>query len=127
LHKRFRYCSHKIADEIYGRHWERRGYGVEYVVGIERHKSGWPHSHAVVRLPGVEVADPTQFSLAHWQKWITDTGGYCWLTRPRQQSDVVSYCTKYVLKEGDLILSDNLNPLEGGSQLSMLSPAGRAR
>ena len=32
---------------------------------------------------------------------------------------MLSYTTKYVLKEGDLILSDNLNPLEAGSQVAL--------
>lgn len=121
LHKRFRYCVHKMADEVYGRHWERRGQGIEYVCGMERHKSGWPHSHALLRVPGVDLADRNQLSLAHWQKFISDTGGYCWLERPKAQDDVVAYTTKYVLKEGDLILSDNLNPLEVGGQLALLS------
>lgn len=119
LHKRIRYCFHKVADHVYGRHWDRRGEGVEYVVGMERHRSGWPHSHALVRLPGVDLADDERFSLAYWQKWMTETGGFVRLDRPRAQADVVSYCAKYVLKEGDLILSDNLNPKEQGGQLAM--------
>ena len=122
LHKRFRYCTHKIADHLWGRHWERRGHGVEYVFGLERHKTGWPHGHAVIRIPDVDLADQGQFSLAYWQRFITETGGHCRLDRPRGQADVLSYTTKYVLKEGDLILSDNLNPLESGSQLALLQP-----
>lgn len=128
LQKRFRYCVHKIADSVYGKHWERRGGEVpEYVVGMERHRSGWPHSHAVIRLPNVDLADAGHFSLAYWQKWISDTGGFCHLTRPRAQADVLSYCAKYVLKEGDLILSDSLNPYEAGPQLALLSATGAAR
>jgi len=122
LHKRFRYCTHKIADHLYGRHWERRGQGVEYVCGMERHKSGWPHSHALMRLPNVDLADAGHFSLDYWQKFITDTGGFCYLVRPKNQEDVVSYTTKYVLKEGDLILSENLNPLEGANQAALFAP-----
>ena len=125
LHKRFRFCTHKIADHLWGRHWERRGHGVEYVCGMERHKSGWPHSHAMVRLPGVDLSDAGQFNLGYWQKFITETGGFCYLERPRSQADVVSYTTKYVLKEGDLILSDNLNPLETGNQMAL--PIGASR
>jgi hypothetical protein len=126
LHKRFRYCTHEIADFLWGKHWERRGHhGVEYVFGLERHKSGWPHGHAVVRLPGIDLANPNLFNLAYWQKFITDTGGFCMLERPRGQADVLQYTTKYVLKEGDLILSDNLNPREAGNQLSLLDDRGR--
>lgn len=130
LHKRLRYCCHSISDFLYGKHWERRGKGVEWVCGMERHKSGWPHSHSLLRLPGVDLADGNQFNLGYWQKWIADTGGHCWLERPRSQEDVVAYTTKYVLKEGDLELSPNLNPLEVGQQAALFNAAatpGRRR
>jgi hypothetical protein len=111
LHKRFRYCTHKIGDQLYGRAVMRRGSPIEYVVGTERHKSGWPHSHALLRLPGVDLGDRSQFSLADWQRFISETGGWCWLTRPRNQGDTVGYVTKYVTKDGELVLSGNLSPL----------------
>src|SRR6185437_13212033 len=58
LHKRFRYCVHMISDELYGRReTRRRGTPIEYVNGIERHKSGWTHSHALLRVPGVDLED----------------------------------------------------------------------
>jgi hypothetical protein len=112
LHKRFRYVSHKVSDDVYGRGVTRKGRSpIEWVNGIERHKSGWPHSHALLRLPGVDMKDPTQFSLAYWQEWITNTGGWAWLSVPRVQEDVTSYVTKYVTKDGDLVLSPNLSPV----------------
>lgn len=110
LHKRLRYCLHLMSNELYGRARTRRGCPIEYVNAIERHKSGWPHSHALVRFPDVDLADPLQLSLATWQKRVAETGGFCRLDRPRVQADVVSYCTKYVVKGGDLVLSDNLSP-----------------
>lgn len=110
LHKRLRYCLHLMSNELYGRARTRRGCPIEYVNGIERHKSGWPHSHALLRIPDVDLADPLQLSLATWQKRITETGGFAWLSRPRDQADVVSYTTKYVTKDGELILSGNLSP-----------------
>lgn len=111
LHKRFRYCVHNISDHLYGRSVTRKGTPIEHVSGIERHKSGWPHSHHLIRVPGVDLADGSQLSLAYWQKWIADTGGHCWLARPRSQGDVVSYVTKYVVKDGELVLSPNLSPV----------------
>jgi len=110
LYKRQAYCLNKISDALYGRRVTRRGNPIEHVTGIELHKSGWPHSHAVWRMPGVDLADQEQFSLAHWQEFMTETGGFVWLSRPRSQGDVVSYVTKYVTKGGELILSDNLSP-----------------
>jgi len=110
LQKRFRYCVHQISDALYGRSETRSGSPIEYVNGIERHKSGWPHSHALLRFPGVDLDDPAQLSLAYWQQRITATGGFAWLSRPRSQGDVVGYVTKYVTKDGELALSPNLSP-----------------
>jgi hypothetical protein len=110
LHKRFRYCCNLIGRELYGRVGTRHGNPIEYVNGIERHKSGWPHSHAVMRIPGVDLVDQEQFSLAIWQARITDTGGFSWLSRPRSSDQVVDYVSKYVTKDGELLLSDNLSP-----------------
>ena len=110
LHKRFRYCCHKISDRLYGRAATRSGCPIEFVNGIERHKSGFPHSHALLRFPDVDVRDKAQFSLTYWQPWISATGGFAWLSIPRAQADVVSYVTKYVVKDGELVLSDNLQP-----------------
>jgi hypothetical protein len=112
LHKRFRHCLHLVSDDLYGRAVTRRGTPIEYVTGMERHRSGWPHSHHLVRMPGVDISDPAQFSLEHWQKRLSETGGWVWLSVPRSQGDVVGYVTKYVTKEGDLVLSDNLSPCE---------------
>lgn len=128
LHKRFRWYTHKIANDLYGRPVTRRANPIEYVCGIERHKSGFPHSHALVRLPGIDLADRSQFSLGYWQKFMTDTGGYTWLSRPRDQVDVVSYVTKYVTKDGDLILSDNLSPqFDPTPPLNLATPTARGR
>ncbi len=110
LHKRFRYCVHQMSNELYGRSRTRRSCPIEYVNGLERHKSGWPHSHALLRFPDVDLSDRDQFSLAEWQQRVTDTGGFSWLSRPRNQGDVVGYVTKYVTKDGALELSPNLSP-----------------
>jgi hypothetical protein len=99
-----------MSNELYGRSRTRRSCPIEYVNGLERHKSGWPHSHALLRFPDVDLSDRDQFSLAEWQQRVTDTGGFSWLSRPRNQGDVVGYVTKYVTKDGALELSPNLSP-----------------
>jgi hypothetical protein len=101
---------HKISDELYGRSQTRRGCPIEYVNGIERHKSGWPHSHALLRIPNVDMSDRGQFSLGDWRKRLTDTGGYADLSRPINQALTLAYVCKYVTKDGDLELSPNLSP-----------------
>ena len=103
--KRFRYCTHIANDSIYGRRWERRGQGVQWVAGIERHKSWNPHLHAVLTFPDFDVAGEqgrTFFPLAQWQETFTRTGGICRLELARSSDDVGGYVTKYVVKDGEL-------------------------
>jgi len=72
------------------------------VVGVERHKSGWPHMHALLKLPGgVHKGDLVGMG----QSWYREHG-YARLELPRQKDDVAAYVAKYVAKDidrGDLI------------------------
>ena len=129
--KRFRYCVHKASDHVYGRRWERRQEGLQWVVGIERTKQGWPHSHAVVRFPGRDIRGQEGrqvFDLGYWQKRFTDTGGFAWLEIPRSEQAVVQYVTKYVVKDGELELSASVEFAQvPGQQLRLDAGARQAR
>ena len=124
--KRFRYCTHKVNDHVYGRRWQRRAEGLQWVAGIERTKQGWPHSHAVVRFPGRDIRGAegrNVFDLGYWQKWMSNTGGYSWLELPRSEQAVVQYVTKYVVKDGELELSPSVEFAQApGHQLSLPGP-----
>ena len=108
--KRGRYFCAKVNERLYGKHWQRRGEGIEYVTGLELQKRGSCHTHSLLRLPNHDVRDREQFSLAYWQRFATSLGGFAWLEIPRDTADVTGYVTKYVLKDGELVLSGNLNP-----------------
>jgi hypothetical protein len=73
------------------------------VVGVERHRSSWPHAHAVLRLPGgVQKHD----LVALGQAWYLPHG-YAKLELPKSRNDVVAYVCKYVtkdLEQGNVIL-----------------------
>lgn len=108
--KRWVYMTKVINKHLYGNHCERRQLGVEWVVGVERFKSGWPHLHALVRFPLLSIKGQEGkaiFDLAYWQKWMSRTGGHVQLDQPRSQIAVIQYVSKYVTKEGDLYWSDN--------------------
>ena len=125
--KRTRYFCAKVNDSLYGKRWQRRGEGIEYVTGLELQKRGSCHSHSLLRLPDHDVHDREQFSLAYWQQFATRLGGYAWLQIPRETADVTAYVTKYVLKDGELVLSDNLNPWTPRTYgTSMLAAAERS-
>ena len=79
------------------------------IVGLERQNRGSVHAHGLIRLPDHDVSDPNQFSWKYWQNFATELGGWARLDIPRSSSDVVDYVTKYVVKDGDLIIGDNFN------------------
>lgn len=112
MSKRFRYCMKHVEQFMYGRRREPAGHTLQWVMGLERTKRGWPHTHAVVRFPNVPDVDlvPIEvFDLGYWQRWMTDTGGFAWLERPKSQQACVNYVSKYITKGGDLELSRNLD------------------
>jgi len=108
--KRWGYCMNKASKHLYGNNWKRHGLGLQWLVGVERHQSWMPHLHGLVRFPLVDIRGPEGkaiFDLAYWQKWMTETGGFCRLDLPRSEQAVVQYVTKYVIKDGEIHWSDN--------------------
>ena len=126
--KRCRYFEAKVNDSLYGRGWQRKGQGIETVTGIERQRRGSVHTHAVWRLPDHDVRDRQHFSLRYWQKFASDLGGFAWLQVPRDSADVVAYVSKYVVKDGELVLSPSLNPARARTfARTLLAPASALR
>lgn len=128
--KRFRYCMNKASDSLYGRSRKPSDARSQWVVGLERTKRGWPHSHAVVRFPNVDIRGPegrARFDLGYWQKWFSETGGFAWLEIPRSEQAVVQYVTKYVVKDGELEVSAQVEFARQTGQQFDLAPAGRGR
>lgn len=108
--KRFRYCMNVASRHVYGRQRRPNDPALQWLVGLERTKRGWPHSHAVVRFPLVQLqgqAGRDVFDLGYWQKWMTETGGYAWLQLCRSSDACVAYVSKYVVKDGELVWSPN--------------------
>lgn len=65
------------------------------VVGMERHKSGWPHLHTLLKLPGgVHRGDLVGMGHA----WYA-THGFAKLELPRSRDDVAGYVAKYLSKD----------------------------
>lgn len=108
--KRARYLEANINHALYGNHYRRRGQGIETVTGLERQQRGSVHAHMLMRLPDHNVRDRSQFSLGEWKRFADGLGGWSWPEIPRSQEDTVAYVTKYVVKEGDLMLGPMFNP-----------------
>lgn len=127
--KRFRYCMNKASDHVYGRSRDANATRAQWVVGLERTKQGWPHSHAVVRFPGTDIRGQegrNVFDLGYWQKWMTNTGGFAWLELPRSEQAVVQYVTKYVVKDGELELSRTVDFAQAPGTQLLLDQGRRA-
>lgn len=110
MYKRWRYFENSVNRSLYGNNYRRRGQGIESVVGLERQQRGSVHAHGLIRLPDHDATDPLQFSWRHWQKFASELGGWARLDIPRSNTDVVAYVTKYVVKDGDLVLGENFRP-----------------
>lgn len=106
VEKRWRYVCGQINKHLFGNNWKRRSEGVKWILGIERHKSFNPHCHGLIFAGGFDLTDKAQFSYAEWKQFADNTGGFTWLEPVRASIDVITYVTKYVLKDGDIFLSD---------------------
>lgn len=89
------------------------------VLAIEPHKSGALHAHGLVRSPD-------------WFPLTIAGGNRAWyglhqsglkIERPKSQGHVARYCGKYVVKGGEIILSENLVPVAGANCPALLGAA----
>lgn len=103
--KLFRVWCSKLSREIYGPRWHKRApYGVSYVVSIEFQKSGQIHLHAL--LGG--VGDMRRLTwMDNWYA-LDDLAGFPRIYPVQSQTAVSNYVTKYVTKDGEVYMSENL-------------------
>jgi len=123
--KQSTWYMNKINRHLYGKHWAKKGLGVEYVVGLERQKRGSVHAHILVRFPdhevtpqllewlrstalGTKIDNPTPAQRSFPYKG--GLSGWSKVEIPRDQDHVTYYVCKYVTKEGELHFSDNFDP-----------------
>ena len=104
----------RLPDRIrrQGNYWNRWRKGIGRpvtVVGIEPHKSGALHMHAVIKF-NTRWEMNRSCGWRHWADPDYVNGmdmGWARLEPPNSQDDVASYCSKYVTKGGELVLSDS--------------------
>ena len=83
-----------------------------WVVGIEPHRSGKLHAHAIIkwsrRLPDLRRTEGWRL----WSGKTTEGGlgfGWCRIEPPKSQDDVNRYVSKYVTKGGEITLSPSFD------------------
>jgi hypothetical protein len=120
--KAHRYTCNLINVALHGNHWKRRGIdGVQSILGIEKHKSGQAHSHAVLGHPDIDLGSPDLSVLRRdirnmcYEQW-----GIATLEVAKSPEHCNAYVAKYIVKDGEIYLSDKLSALNTG-QLSILA------
>lgn len=101
LHKFF----HLQNIRTYGRNYRKRQPQIEWIAGLEHHKSGAIHFHSIA---GNIPADYSyELGRNDWLK-TGKRAGYIKIEPVRTPADVIFYTTKYVTKEGEILLSPQL-------------------
>ena len=106
--KVFRVWISMLNRELYGPRWHKQGRSVYWVRALELQKRGVLHFHALVSAPdhcspnGLSITLNSLASRLQWMDVWNHLAGYARITEPDSSTAVVNYCTKYVLKDGDL-------------------------
>lgn len=119
--KRHRFWISNVNRSLWGRNWHRKGKGLDWVVGLERHRNDTWHLHALVAGP----FDLNQrVRRMDWVDWWWKEYGICRIEPVRDHEQACSYVAKYVAKGGEVEFSPNLRAL--GWELARILP-GRKR
>lgn len=105
--KAFRMAIKRVNDQLYGTFKPSRDLGVGWLLGHERHKTGQPHAHAIIYAFEDNFDELVQ-RRDSWAWWFEERG-INRLEPVRSSKQAAAYCTKYVLKDGEVTFSDNFS------------------
>lgn len=106
--KSFRFWLSQLNRELFGPNWHKRKHaqgGCVWALGQELHKSGRIHFHALVAAPHVDLNSVAR-RLTWMDAWYLSSG-IARIEPPASQADVAGYVSKYVVKGGQVDLSEN--------------------
>jgi hypothetical protein len=120
--KAHRYTLGLLNTELHGNNWRRRGIvGAQSIMGVERHKSGYPHSHAVIGHPDIDLGAPELSALRRTLRLTCEAEwGFAKLEIAKSPEHCNAYVSKYIVKDGEIVISDHVEDLNTG-QLSILA------
>jgi len=118
--KAHRFTIALLNNEIHGKNWRRKGeLGAQSILGVERHKSGYPHSHAVIGHADIDLGAREFTCLrARLRTRCEEEWGFARLEVATSAAEVNAYVSKYVVKDGELWIADHIEALNTG-QLSL--------
>jgi hypothetical protein len=103
--KAFRLFVSSLNRSLYGPRWAKKGQGVYWIRATEFQKRGVLHYHAL-------MADPKDLEVSAsrmaWRNWWFERFGIADIQKPYDIAAASGYVAKYVAKEGELDISDNL-------------------
>lgn len=116
--KRCRTILSMFAKHLHGPNAHRKNLYVDAVIALERHQSYNPHAHLLLRFPFFPIipaagGECSPLPLGNLKKIAANTGGFCRIQVPRCQDDVVDYCSKYSIKEGEIFFTPHWKPDTG--------------
>jgi hypothetical protein len=103
--KRFRVWISKLNRELFGPRWSKKGVGVRWVRALEYQRRNVIHYHGLIGGLGVE-----SLRRFDWMDAWEQLAGYARIEPPRDRGMVVAYCSKYVVKGGEIDLGGPLGP-----------------
>jgi hypothetical protein len=103
--KLFRVWCSKLNRRLHGVRWYKYGDGVRWMRAAEPHKSGKIHFHALVGDDRLALEDPFE-----WMEVWNKLAGFARIFPPWSSDAALvrAYCSKYVVKGGDLELGGPL-------------------
>lgn len=103
--KLWRVWISKLNRFLYGPRWYQKGQGVYWVRALEYQRRGVIHFHALL----ADVGDLNhRAKRLYWMDVWNDLAGYARIEKPGSVELVSRYVSKYVLKEGEIEVSNNL-------------------
>lgn len=119
--KVFRVWVSKLNRRLYGVRWSKYGKGLRWIRATELQRRGVIHYHAL--LGGDRLAQERRLD---WMDEWDRLAGHARIEVPESAGAVVSYCSKYVVKGGEIDMSSTLgSPVQHG--LFKASPFRSAR
>lgn len=104
--KRWRRFTNDLNRQLYGRRWMRRPHGgIYWARASERQRRGVLHFHAL--MGDWQGLDEKARRLTWMDNW-NDLAGFAQIERIVDETAVRRYLSKYVVKDGEIELSDNL-------------------
>ncbi len=97
----------KTSRLVYGNNYARRGVpGLQFIAGVEPHKSGKLHAHALLGDPlcNAGSSDGEGLRAAIDELW-QERYGFARIECSRDPTAAAAYLSKYVLKQGEIVIS----------------------